>query len=226
MSREESKPSIIQSIIGYVVHSRTSLSRWRRIYANMKQRPSHQEEELASHHPCSCRAMPCHAMLSCSRACRPVARCPGQNTLIYAAGYARGISPPSDHENVRDCLMPAQPYSTLNQSSEQSPRITGHRPGKAGRSPSCVALQQIMPVSISGSGHFGSARAWKQRAEEVRSGSSFLNVVPPVPVPVPGYSSSALPLDEKTVACSPGHLTVPTSALPAEAPPSSNRTCR
>lgn len=175
--------------------SRTSLSRWRRIYANMKQRPSHQEEELASHHPCSCRAMPCHAMLSCSRACRPVARCPGQNTLIYAAGYARGISPPSDHENVRDCLMPAQPYSTLNQSSEQSPRITGHRPGKAGRSPSCVALQQIMPVSISGSGHFGSARACKRRAEEVRSGSSFLNVVPPVPVP--GYQCSTLPLERK-----------------------------
>jgi hypothetical protein len=70
-----------------------------------------------------------------------------------------------------------------------------HRPGKAGRSPSCVALQQIMPVSISGSGHFGSARACKRRAEEVRSGSSFLNVVPPVPVP--GYQCSPLRLERK-----------------------------
>jgi hypothetical protein len=127
--------------------------------------------------------------------------------------YARGTSPPSDHENVRDCLMPAQPYA---QSIVQSPRITG----KAGRSPSCVALQQIMPASISCSGHFGSARACKRRAKEDRSDSSFLNVVPPVPVSVPGYQCSTT-REKKTMACATRHLTVPTSALPAEAQPAS-----
>jgi hypothetical protein len=129
--------------------------------------------------------------------------------------YARGISPPSDHENGRDCLMPAQPDSTLNQPSEQSPRITGKR------SPSRVALQQTMPVSISGSGHFGSARACKRRATEDRSDSLFLSQRRPARACNCAWLSVLYHSRETTVACATRHLTLPTSALPAEAPPSS-----
>ena len=77
MSREEWKPSMIQQLLWFV-----------RTYVSRDHTAAGEASMLMP-----CNAMPCsHAMLSCSRACRPVARCPGQKHLDLCSGFMRAAS--------------------------------------------------------------------------------------------------------------------------------------
>ena len=115
-----------------------------------------------------CNAMPCsHAMLSCSRACRPVARCPGQKHLDLCSGFMRAAS--ARLAITRMCVI-----VDASSAIRCSVSINNHPASQArqdDRPPKCGAPADN--AGVDPSGHFGSARACKRRAKEHRSDSSF-----------------------------------------------------
>lgn len=173
MSREERKPSMIQQLLWsfrrtpvkplsctHASTQRPSTSR-----RNSSRRTTRAAGEASMLMPCN--AMPCsHAMLSCSRACRPVARWPGQKHLDLCSGFMRTAS--ARLAITRMCVI------VDASSAIRSVSINNHPASQArqdDRPPKCGAPADN--AGVDPSGHFGSARACKRRAKEHRSDSSF-----------------------------------------------------